>query len=1224
MKIGIDFPVDIFGGQVTDMSPGDLPFGVSPACQDCEFPSGAVRTRDGLLSQFTPMAGNPTVNYLKTFINSQDEKFLLALDSLGNFYQEVPEGTLSIVRSGLGLNERGKSATLFGSEWLAYGDGLAGLDLPWRWDGTNFDRVSQSGVGGWATGASASDINSPLTAISRTSGIISGTITSPVGLTVGNLVTITGVTADTTLNGSYPVLTVSTSGLSFTAWSIFIPYAINSIVRKSNVVTASLASTGSITTGISVAISGVGDGSFDGLFTVTAISGTEISWAQTAADATSTGGTLYTASATATVVVTDVTASDTVFLVIVQLNADQPLPFQTGGNIVIAGNTNSYWNTTFAITGMQAGSYFGGTAPANTYWWTLFVNGTGTPGGGTGGTANAQLANSSPTVTGSAGPGGGSSAGQYQVACSFITRNDYITKPTPPISFASAGGAIFQITGIPLPIGLNNVVARLLMFTAANGDTFYYSTGTNGTPNMQINDIVTTSLQVNLTDSQLLASTDAQYLFSLQVLGEAAGVTAYSDRLFWTGVRNKVPNFLNMDFDGGFGPGSSFEGYAGLGASSGLFPWSNPTHAQGAPDGSYATVTISTSSRPVGSGPLTLTNYALATSGAVGNLAVEITGHVSSLRGTSLLIQPTYLGGPVGSPVTVYLGLSDSTILVPLPGTFTTSEVNDSSFGVTITAQVNRFPFGGTVSGTFSIDAAEIVVQAAPIPLGWSLDPVYGAGGSLGSTSYWGGAWEMSGNNSAPFGMITQSAYQDYLQVPIIQISTAYSVRFRALLIAGSTAGALNVELYSPSQGSLGIFSVPMANLSATLWTEFIGALIPKQAALPSDLVLRVYGTATSATTVSAIIDCIEVFPTLIPVLTSITLGSYADNPESYDAVDGDLIPNAGDGTSCSALFVLRGNLYICKETSLYSTSDDNTNEPAFWTINEVSRVVGTPGVNGAALGEDWCVIVSRQGAYMFKGGEPVKISQEIQPTTDYAQGWDSINWAAGRTIWVVVDTQKKRILFGLPFGNATQPSQIFDLDYSSCYSDGDIETLSPYHFSAYTGKLFAAGRSRRWSPWSIAANCGALVERPNEGTLALFLGNGAGNGKIYQITARQYTDDGAQIPSFYDFYFFLSDAEAQPVQLIGRKLISYLVFYVEGSGTLQLMAAPDNLVNMSALPSLPMSSPAARDLELPTNLLGERITFQIKNAGPASWFKMQKFTPSVSRDPWTPVRGVN
>jgi len=64
----IDSPLEIFGGLVTDMAAADLPAGVSPDCQDVAFVPGSVKTRPGLQSMFSAIAGNPTVNYLKTYV----------------------------------------------------------------------------------------------------------------------------------------------------------------------------------------------------------------------------------------------------------------------------------------------------------------------------------------------------------------------------------------------------------------------------------------------------------------------------------------------------------------------------------------------------------------------------------------------------------------------------------------------------------------------------------------------------------------------------------------------------------------------------------------------------------------------------------------------------------------------------------------------------------------------------------------------------------------------------------------------------------------------------------------------------------------------------------------------------------------------------------------------------------------------------------------------------
>ena len=158
---------------------------------------------------------------------------------------------------------------------------------------------------------------------------------------------------------------------------------------------------------------------------------------------------------------------------------------------------------------------------------------------------------------------------------------------------------------------------------------------------------------------------------------------------------------------------------------------------------------------------------------------------------------------------------------------------------------------------------------------------------------------------------------------------------------------------------------------------------------------------------------------------------SRVEDPESYDGLDGMLSVAENNGQAIRSAFELRERLYFVKEHSMYVTQDDGTNEPALWTISEVSQRVGTPSVRGVGFGEDWAVIAHRTGLYLFSGGEPVKISQEIQPT------WNQINWQYAQTLWVTVDTKERRIYVGAPFGSATTPNQVLMLDYH------DLDTAS-------------------------------------------------------------------------------------------------------------------------------------------------------------------------------------
>lgn len=884
----IDAPLDIFGGLVTDMAPADLPQGVSPDCADVKFIQGGVQTRPGLLSVFTALGGNPTVNYLKTYITLNLTQRLLVLDALGNLWKENPPGTLAAVASGLALNAYGRSATLFGREYLAISDGKFGADLPRQFDDANFDRVSQVGP---AAGPTAAD-------------------------TIANIATI---------------------------------------ARNNNVVTVTTAAAHNLLAGDQVAIAGV-----------------------------------------------------------------------TGGSVS--------FNGTFPVASITSATVF-------TYAQTA-VNESGSPN------------------TGTANPLGNIAPGAHQVSVIFKTRQGYLTRPSPPVTWTAAGSRRVTLTNIPA--GPSNVIARVVAFTGAGGASFYYvgAGATLPAGNMIIADNTTTSAVLDFSDTTLLAATNVDYLFKLVELGECQGVMDYAQRLFWWGERNKANNWLNLTFDGGFNTGTGF-------------------------------------------------------------------------------------------------------------------------------------------------------------PNGWT---GVGAGGSQESALVaWGGAWKIIGDGvTGSRGLITQPAVKDSSGVALIAPNTDYSVRARVLKGGGLTQGIFHVNLFSTSGGINTTGLQVTATQAGTAYAEFIAQLTPPLTSIPSDLVLQVYADGTPTNGGFFVVDNIEIYPTNQPYNASLVRASRVEDPESYDGVNGILLVAENNGQAIRAAFRLRERLYFVKEHSLYVTEDDGTNEPALWSVSEVSRTVGTPSVNGVGFGEDWVVIADRSGLYLFWGPEPVKISQEIQPT------WDSINWQYGHTIWVAVDTRNKRILVGVPISPATSPNRVLMMDYRGLNSAEEIAGHTGVHFSTFTGKLFAAAKARKWAPWFLTANSAALAER-SDGTAQVMLGNGAGTGKIYQLSDTQFSDDGAAINSYYTTYFFLHHELEQALQTGShRKLFAYLTAYVEGAGSLSVTAFIDSASSTSAQQPLALSNPGLKDLELPINVVGERVSFRVGTSAVGAWFKLQKFIASLRPDPWAPVRGVN
>lgn len=345
--------------------------------------------------------------------------------------------------------------------------------------------------------------------------------------------------------------------------------------------------------------------------------------------------------------------------------------------------------------------------------------------------------------------------------------------------------------------------------------------------------------------------------------------------------------------------------------------------------------------------------------------------------------------------------------------------------------------------------------------------------------------------------------------------------------------------------------------------------------------------------------DNIEVFLTNAATNASIVRASATEQPESYDGVSGLMEIAVNNGQGIRAAFVLRNNLYFVKEHSMYVTASDGVNEPALWQVEEVSNKVGTPSVHGVGLGEEWVVIADRSGLYLFGGGELMKLSQEIQPT------WDAINWEAASGLWVQADIQQKRVLVGVPMGTATQPNQVLVLDYTGGFQDPLAALPSAYE------------RARKWTVWNISANSCGLIERAN-GEAQVFFGNNNSNGKIYALTDGQLSDDGTAISSYYTTAFLAATG------LSGRNLFGYLTAYVQGAGALALSGLLPGGASQTALGSWTLASPATRDMEQFTNMLGERVAYQFGTNAASSWFSLTKLVPWAKPDPFAIVRGTN
>lgn len=171
---------------------------------------------------------------------------------------------------------------------------------------------------------------------------------------------------------------------------------------------------------------------------------------------------------------------------------------------------------------------------------------------------------STSSTVGTVTPYGQLAPGKHQCQVLFLTRQGYLTRGSPSVTFTANGGQYASVSNIP--IGPSNVVARVLAFTGAEGAYFFYIpapaqvNGQQVSTATQINDNTTSSVVLDFSDNTLFASlaisvpgndTAAQI-----VLDGALGFGLYSSRLLAWGQRNQVQNFLNMSFDGGSLPSS--------------------------------------------------------------------------------------------------------------------------------------------------------------------------------------------------------------------------------------------------------------------------------------------------------------------------------------------------------------------------------------------------------------------------------------------------------------------------------------------------------------------------------------------------------------------------------------------------------------------------------------------------------------------------------------------
>lgn len=216
-------PLTVLGGLVSEMSPADLPEGVSPACNDVVFAPGSVASRPALQKVFSsPFSHNVTITYGKTYLTPAGGIENLYLDSLGNlWFEDVVNspGTAAIIGTlGGETCPYAKSITAFGREYVASSNGPAGQDVAVQITGNPtttgwIDRVTQDGP---AVAPSVSSVAFPSVVLISTTTILP-TISEcdPTGMLPNGVFTALNIFVTTASMGSIsPGMAITLSGFA--------------------------------------------------------------------------------------------------------------------------------------------------------------------------------------------------------------------------------------------------------------------------------------------------------------------------------------------------------------------------------------------------------------------------------------------------------------------------------------------------------------------------------------------------------------------------------------------------------------------------------------------------------------------------------------------------------------------------------------------------------------------------------------------------------------------------------------------------------------------------------------------------------------------------------------------------------------------------------------------------------------------------------------------------
>ena len=136
----VEVPLGLFGGVNYDLSPTDLPAGLSPDARNMAFLPSSAFTRPSL-QRYLTLGNTAQVVYAESYVKANGATVQFVCDSTGSMYADG----VKIGQTAAG--SRFKTTQLFNKLFIAISDGDHGADVPLQYDGKNLDRISQDGPG---------------------------------------------------------------------------------------------------------------------------------------------------------------------------------------------------------------------------------------------------------------------------------------------------------------------------------------------------------------------------------------------------------------------------------------------------------------------------------------------------------------------------------------------------------------------------------------------------------------------------------------------------------------------------------------------------------------------------------------------------------------------------------------------------------------------------------------------------------------------------------------------------------------------------------------------------------------------------------------------------------------------------------------------------------------------------------------------------------------------